>query len=535
MGATNCPETPRQRMISMMYLVYTAMLALNVSAEILNAFVTVGDSVEVSNKLMAGKAESSYIAFENAYNGNPGKVGENWAKAQEVREKTKKMLEYIDNIKYELHAMTDGLKGGVAESKKLLAEKGFDAIVKKDNYNEPTRYFLAGTEDGSAGKALELRKKIEAYQADMLSYVSSEAYKKQLKSMQIQTEGTWKNAAGQSLNWQQYNFFHMIITADMVLLNKFKSEIQNAEMDLINHLYQQVSADDFKFDQVTARVLPKSTYIIQGGQYEADVIVAAYDSKSELTGEVRGQNLVGDSGMLKLKFGANTLGEQKYKGTVYVKKETGSVPYEFEGEYFVAAPSATVSPTNLNVLYVGIDNPISVSVPGANSRDVVVAVSGAGAILTKVKDKDGEYLVKPTKQGEACQINVRAKMSGKEMDMGTMRFRTKPIPKPIAKVGSYKDGRVDKNAILAYNKVTIDKGDFDFPVRYRAKSYKVELITGGDRKPPMMVNGENFTPEVQNAIQKARPGSTLLITEIRAIGTAGEVATENSSIAITIK
>jgi gliding motility-associated protein GldM len=163
--------------------------------------------------------------------------------------------------------------------------------------------------------------------------------------MQIKTDQTWKNKAGQDLNWQMYNFYHMIITADMVLLNKFKSEIQNAEMDLVNHLYQQISADDFKFDQVTARVLPKSTYIIQGGQYEADVIVAAYDSKSELRGEVRGQNMVGDSGMLKLKFGANALGEQKYKGTIFVKKETGEKAYDFEGEYFVAAPSATISPT----------------------------------------------------------------------------------------------------------------------------------------------------------------------------------------------
>ena len=102
MGATNCPETPRQRMISMMYLVYTAMLALNVSAEILQAFVTVGDSMEVTNKLLLGKAESTYIMFENSYKQDPGKVGENWAKAQEVRAKTKEIINYIDNIKYEL-------------------------------------------------------------------------------------------------------------------------------------------------------------------------------------------------------------------------------------------------------------------------------------------------------------------------------------------------------------------------------------------------------------------------------------------------
>ena len=161
MGATNCPETPRQRMISMMYLVYTALLALNVSVEILNAFQTVGESLEVTNKIMAGKAESAYTAFENAYNGNPGKVGENWAKAQEVRQKTKVMLDYIDNMKYELIAVSEGLEGGVAEAKKRFATEGFSLIQKKDNYDGPTNYFFAGTEDGSAGKAIELRKKIE--------------------------------------------------------------------------------------------------------------------------------------------------------------------------------------------------------------------------------------------------------------------------------------------------------------------------------------------------------------------------------------
>lgn len=520
-------------MISMMYLVYTAMLALNVSADIINAFVTVGDSVEVTNKLMAGKAESTYIAFENAYNGNPGKVGDNWAKAQEVREKTKKMLEYIDNIKYELHVAVDGLEGGVAESKKLLAEKGFSAIVKKDNYDIPTNYFLAGTEDGSAGKAIELRKKIEAYQADMLTYAQSEAYKKMLKSMQIVTEGTWKDAQDQDKNWQMYNFYHTIITADMVLLNKFKSEIQNAEMDLINHLYSQISADDFKFDQVTARVLPKSTYIIQGGQYEADVIVAAYDSKSELTGEVRGQNLVGDSGMLKLKFGANTLGEQKFKGTVFVKKETGSMPYEFEGEYFVAAPSATISPTNMNVFYIGVDNPLSISVPGANSKDIVATISGAGGTITKGA-KDGEYTVKVTKQ-ETCQISVKAKMNGKEMDMGTMKFRTKRIPAPIAMVGKQQGGKINKDILAAQGKLRVEKGDFDFPVSYKIASYKIQIIGGGDAKPATSVKGEAFPADIIAQIKKARRGTKVYIEEITAVGPVGEVQVSNKDMIFTIQ
>lgn len=519
-------------MISMMYLVYTALLALNVSADILNAFQTVGESVEVTNKIMAGKAESAYTAFENAYNGNPGKVGENWAKAQEVRKKTKVMLDYIDNMKYELIAVSEGLKGGAAEAKKRFETEGFNMITKKDNYDGPTNYFLAETEDGSAGKAIEFRKKIEAYQADILKYIQNEGYKKQFKSMLIKTDQTWKNKAGQDLNWQMYNFYHTILTADIVLLNKFKSEIMNMESDLINHLYTQISADDFKFDQVTARVLPKSTYIIQGGQYEADVIVAAYDSKSELRGEVRGQNIVGDSGMLKLKFGAGALGQQKYKGTIFVKKETGEVPYEFEGEYFVAAPSATISATKMNVFYIGVENPLSISVPGANSKDIVATISGAGATLTKVKD--GEYMVKPTKQGN-CQINVRAKVGGKEMDMGTMTFRTKRIPAPIAMVGKQQGGKIEKEVLATYGGLRVEKGDFDFPVKYRISSFKVQVIGRGEGKPQTMVTGDKFPPDIIAQIKKAGRGTIVYIEDITAIGPVGEVQVANKDMKFTIK
>lgn len=531
MGATNCPETPRQRMISMMYLVYTAMLALNVSAEILQAFVTVGDSMEVTNKLLLGKAESTYIMFENSYKQDPGKVGENWAKAQEVRAKTKEIINYIDNIKYELFVAVEGTPGGVKEAKKLLDAKGFDAVVKKDEYSTPTNYFLEGSEDGSKGKAIELRKKIETYQKDMLTYASG-SFKEALKNMQIKTEGSFKNASGQTLNWQMYNFFHTITLADMVLLNKFKSEIQNAELDLVNHLYSAVSADDFKFNTVIAKVIPKSTYIIQGGQYEAEVFVAAYDSRSELTGEVRGQQYVGDSGMLKLKFGAGAIGPQKYNGTLYVKKESGAVPYDFQGEYFVAAPSATISPTKMNVLYIGVENPISVSVPGANSKDVNVSATGAGISLRKIKD--GEYVATVKSQGKAS-INVTANMGGKNMNMGTMDFRCKVIPKPTAMVGTYTGGRIPKESLLTQGGLRVSMEGFDFPVTYNVTSFTMAFNTGGDAQAPIQATGSQFTAEMKAKLAKLRRGNKVYIENIRAKGPDGEKAVGNPQMIFTIQ
>ena len=531
MGATNCPETPRQRMISMMYLVYTAMLALNVSAEILQAFVTVGDSMEVTNKLLMGKAESAYTIFENSYKQDPGKVGDNWAKAQEVRKKTKAIVEYIDNMKYELFVVVEGTPGGEAEAKKLLDEHGFDAVVKKDEYSAPTNYFLAGSEDGSAGKAIELRKKIETYQNEMLSYASG-SFKETLKKMQIDFKGPFYNASKEELNWQMYNFYHTITLADMVLLNKFKSEIQNAEVDLINHLYSAVSADDFKFNTVVAKVVPKSTYIIQGGQYEAEVFVAAYDSRSELTGQVRGQEYVGDSGMLKLKFPAGALGNQKFNGTLFVKKDSGLVPYDFELEYFVAAPSATISPTKMNVLYIGVDNPISVSVPGANSKDVNVTATGAGITLKKVKD--GEYLATVKSQGKAT-ISVSANMSGKTMNMGTMEFRCKAIPKPTAMVGTYTGGRIPKESLLTQGGLRVSMEGFDFPVKYNVTSFSMSFNTGGDAQAPIQATGSQFNAEMKAKLSKLRRGNKVYIENIRAKGPDGEKAVSNPQMIFTIQ
>lgn len=532
MGATNCPETPRQKMITMMYLVYTAMLALNVSAEILQAFVTVGDSLEVTNKLLLSKTASSYQMFENAYNNNPDKVRENWEKAQIVRKESKEMIAYIDDLKFELWAFTDGLKGGKAEAKKLMEQGGFDLINKKDNYNEPTRFFINNTEDGSQGKAIELRKKIEAYQEKMMN-LCEPRFREQLKRIQVDTKTYHPNKEGKKLNWQMYNFFHTVLAADMVVLNKLKSEIENSEYDMVNNLYSAISADDFKFDKVVAKVLPKSTYIIQGDSYEADIIVAAYDSRSQLTGTVSGATLnPTDSGTLHLKMGAGVLGPKRYKGMVYVKKEGGAIPYDFEGEYFVAAPSATISATKMNVLYIAVDNPIEVGAPGINSEDLIVNVSGAGSTIRKVGS--GQYIVDVKQQGKAI-ITCSAKMGGKVQTLRSQEYRVKVIPKPTVKVGNQQDGRIAKEVLLAQAGFRVAMEGFDFPVTYSVDSYEMEFNTGGDAQAALIGKGNRFTPEMVAKIQRLRRGNKVYISNIRVKGPDGIKAASNPSMTFTIQ
>ena len=532
MGATNCPETPRQRMISMMYLVYTALLALNVSVEILQAFVTVGDSMEITNKLFSSKIENSYYNFEKAYLANPEKVGANWEKAKQVRKETKDIIFYIDDMKYDVVSQVEGLKGGKEEAKKLLMTKGFDGIESKDNYVKPTQYFIGGTEDGSNAKAMELRKKIETYQAKMLT-LADPGYVSKLKSIQINTTSYHKNSSGDKLNWQMYNFFHTITLADLVILNKLKSEIQNAEFDVVNNLLTAVSANDYKFDNVRAKVVPKSTYVMQGDSYEADVFVAAYDSKTQLRADVRGGNMVSDSGVIKLKFGAGAVGLQKYQGTVYVKGEKGEEPYPFSGEYFVAAPAVTISPTNMNVFYIGVDNPVSISSPGASSEQIVPTITGGGGATIK-KVSAGNYIVNVKTQQEVL-ISVSANMNGKVMKQGSMKFRVKQIPKPKAMVGSADGGRIAKEILLAQGKLKVTMEGFDFPVTYNVTEYQMTFNTGGDGQAPLIGKGPNFTPEMKAQIQRLRRGNKVYIEYIRAKGPDGEKSVQNPQMIFVIQ
>lgn len=534
MAATNCPETPRQRMISMMYLVYTALLALNVSVEILQAFITVGDSMEITNELFSKKIDDSYYNFEKAYAANPEKVGPNWEIAQEVRQETDAIMKYIDDVKYELVALVEGLEGGSEEAKQLLDEMGYVGIKKQDDYSKPTQYFIGGTEDGSAAKAMELRMKIEEYQAKMLKYAGSDTvFVNRLEKMQIKTQETYLNRGGQELNWQLYNFSNTITLADLVILNKFKSEIQNAEFDVVNHLLSSVSADDYKFDNVRAKVVPASTYVMQGNAYEAQVFVAAYDSKTQLTADVGGRNYVSDSGVIRLQFPASSIGPQKYSGTVFVKGESGDEPYPFSGEYFVAAPAVTISPTKMNVFYIGVDNPVSISSPGASSEQLITSITGGGGATLK-KVSPGNYIVNVKTQQEVL-ISVDANINGKITKQGSMAFRVKQMPKPKALVGSSEGGRIAKEILVAQGGLKVVMEGFDFPVRYDVVEFQMTFNTGGDGQAPLVARGSRFTPEMINQIQRLRRGNKVYIEGIRAKGPDGEKSVQNPQMIFTIQ
>ncbi len=374
MGASNCPETPRQKMIQMMYLTYTAMLALNVSADILNAFIVVDETLVTSTKNSVQQNSNDYSWFDAQKTLlGQAKVEPAYTNAQKLKKETNELVKYIENLRQELIFEVDGdslveIKDETGKNVKVA--KTVATIEKKDNFDKPTDFMIR------QGHGEDLVKHIQAYKTNVLKLVDKEhqEYIKSALGMDVDAKYT---KDGFSQTWVEHNFDHIISAAAVTLLNKTIGEVRNAESTMLAYLRSSIGADDFKFDAVSGRAIPKTQMVFSGDKYEAEIIVAAYDTKS--TPEVYykmgadtlteagidgATKLEGKDGVVKLEIGAGNVGEQKYAGLIKIMDPSGQPKYYgFKDKYSVVKPSATIAAEKMNVLYAGIANPVSVSAP----------------------------------------------------------------------------------------------------------------------------------------------------------------------------
>ena len=525
-------------MIQMMYLVYTAMLALNVAAEVLNGFVTVGDAMNKSNDNIELKLQDSYSMFQNAYQNNPDKTQEYWNKAQEVQKLSTSIKDYLDSLQYEflctiqsaaeikthdeegnVHSRKIKLQGPnkellVDSARVAIREGGLSVIEKKDDNHSGSAYFF-GASDKATGKSVELKERIIDFKRRLKTLLGEDSSALQM-ALNVE-QSMWSEHAKAMVPWEQMNFDNTIVIADMVVLSRLKAEAMNAEFDAVNHLYSMVSAGDFKFDQVTTISRPISTYIIEGGKYETRINIGAYDSKAKITANINGQTLTSDDmGTINYSVLCTSPGEKKIKGVVYVKKDSGTEEYPIEDSYFVAEPVAVAELTKMNVVYMGVDNPISVSVPGVDSRNVIPSIPGGGGTIAKATSGGaGDYVIRANKLGR-IKIQVDAKTDGKtSRTMGTKEIRVKQIPKPIIQVGNFKDGEsVNKAEFLTDPTIRLRLEDFDFqlPTPLRVNSFSFNVSQSGQSD--IQGTGNRLTPDMVSRIKNARRGQKIYIDDV---------------------
>ncbi len=515
-------ETPRQKMIAMMYLVLTALLALNVSKEMLDAFIVVNDSIELTNENFAQKLTETYDAFEKQYQINQNKVEPYWNKANEAKKLSDEMVEYINQLKYELIATTEKIS---IDTAKIIS---VGSLKNKEDYSTTTNFFMGDSEDGSKGKGKELKQKIDEYRKKLLELIDPKDQDK--IKLGLKTDGKYHDANGMKQNWIQYNFFHTILAADVTIINKIITEVYNSEFDIVNFLLSDIDAVDFKYDKIDARVLPKTNYVFQGDEYEAEIIVAAYDTKqnpevyySEGISELpvnqkdRAKSIAGQSGMVKLKFQAQSLGLKKFAGFVSVKNGVGDINnYPFSDEYFVAEPSLTVSAIKMNVFYIGVDNPVQISVPGVPEESIIPSIS-VGSLTRDPLGKDWIVTV-PTGQKETV-ISVDAQIDGKKKGMGSKKYRIKKLPDPIALIANKNDGPINRNILVAAG-IIVPKmpDDFEFDLLYKIISFKMVMQIRGNEVWDAKSNSNKLTDEMMNNIKAANKGQKIWFENIVARG-----------------
>ena len=538
-------ETPRQKMIAMMYLFLTALLALNVSKEILDAFLVVNTSMESTNESLASKINEEYAQFENQYDMNPNKVGPYWERAKNVRTEAISLVKYLDYIKYKLVQVNerkdsleimnlyyvDTVINGV--HKKVL---DLASVPTKDKFNETTFYLIRENQNG---EAYNMSKKMQVYRDTVINVMGLPWNSTKIGLITNMEGYSYANSGGVPQDWEEHNFYHTILAADITIINKIIAEIRSAEFNALHYLYASVSEKDFKFDNVEARVIPKSTYVFKGQKYEADVLVAAYDSKTQVDSKVlqgateltdknigRAKTVAGEDGKITLVFPTNQEGLQKYAGVIEIRDPATDeiVQYSFNSSYYVAPPSLTVAPLKMNVFYIGVDNPVSISAAGL-SKDQINPVISMG----KLKRNGDEWIVRIDKKPKGVNmatVSATAEIDGERLPLGKSEFRVKRVPSPTAEIAGMSDGQIDKNVLLANSAIIPNQKDFEFDIYFIINSYTFATIMNGDWV-QKNIKGNMFTEEVNKIIRNGKRKQKFFFEKIQATGPDGSIRSLN--------
>lgn len=489
-GAKNCPETPRQKMIGMMYLVLTAMLALNVSSEILNGFSMVDNSLHKTIESSDVRNKALYDDFQELSRQNPAKVHEWLEKAKAVKQKSDEIFNYIQDFKKQIVRLAD------------KSEANDSAYVRqinaKDNLDKAAEYGLI------RGNGNILQKKIESYRDFLVKLsVNNPSKQKLYKSI----FSTAKTKDGKS--WQIAMFEGMPLSAVVTILTKYQSDIRASEAEIVQYLKNQTDALDFRVNKIQALVVPNTRYVIRGGKYSAQIVLSAIDS-TKVPSYFVGASAV-RNGFYEVNCGKS--GSFTYTGQIKMPGNDGSVrTYPFKSDYIVGEPSATVSNADLNVVYRGIDNKFSISVPGVASGNVSVRVSGGTA--QKAGDK---YIIRATQDGE-INISVYAKIDGKDLPMGGGAYRVKYLPDPIAYIqGAGGDSRPIRGGYMSPNALRgsalVASYGKDELVKANFTVTSFTMIAKGIS--PQTVSGSHLSAAFINKLLK---GDILMINNIKAVG-----------------
>jgi len=476
--------TPRQKMINMMYLVLTALLALNVSAEILNAFKTVNGSITNSNAMIDTKNQKVVKLLEAEKKNQPEKVEELLGIVKKIQDKSGDVTKYIEGLEKEL---------GKAES---------DADL------EVGTHLLAEGKDGDL-----LRTKLESFKKDVGGLMTKYPLPSDIP---VDVTPPKPQEAGEKLEWKMA-YFHMVPkVAALTILNKFKNDVKNTEAMCMDRLAKEAVSVEVTLDKFEPLVSSKSSYVLVGDKYEATIGLGAYSTAIVPEVYVNGARIEVKDGKATYTANASASGTFKVPTLVKIPKRSGGFE-EAKGEleYTVGVPAgAAVMLDKMNVVYIGVDNPITVS-SGAGDEKTSVVPTGGGITLSKAGP--GKYIAKATTPDMKAHINVSVK-GGKTTDFP---IRVKRIPDPIPTLGGkLRGGNAQPGTIKAQTGIVPVLDNFDFEARFAVESYDMVFVSKGEIF-RASTSGPLFSAQMQTFLSRAKPKDVIYLEEIKVRGPDG--------------
>jgi gliding motility-associated protein GldM len=538
-------ETPRQKMIGMMYLILTAMLALNVSKEAVEAFKKVDMSLTKTTANYIKKNEITYAAFDAAAAENPEKAGAWKTKAYEVKARADELYNYMQDLKIEIITKAEG-----EDSEALLPNGQIDVTkVKRIDENNIPSEVLVGANQG--GKGNDLKALIEDYRGFLVETLDGKDLGAEQSILDILNTDDPENLEKTGTeDWVTAQFQTMPLVAVITILSKMQVDVRNAETDVLNFLFTQIDAGSMRFNNIIPTVIPNSTYIMQGNEYEARVFVAATDTTQDMEIFVGPYNTttnpdgslsyeptnqatqlpIDESGVGIYRVRPGSIGEKSWGGIIKMKAPDGTMrSYAFNSQYSVGVPNVVVSPTAMNVLYQGIKNPLDISVPGVGSDKLTVRMTNGNVNRGKYKDYRGEYVAEPRTVGQNAQIIVSANINGKVQTFPPVEFRVRRLPDPEARFANMKEGNVLRSVAAAQQVVTATLENFEFDLTYTVTGFTVSVNDRGFEITADS-NSNRITAKQKELIGNLRAGQKLIIEKIKAVGPDGRTRDLNPII-----
>ncbi len=492
------PREPRQKMINMMYLVLTALLALNVSSEILNAFKTVNNSLEATNTVVSASTKEIMTSLK--------------AKMNEEGTRERAQIWYPNAQK--VQQLSDALYNDIQKYKdQILKEAGADfakgdSSYKDDNLDIATRIMV------EKGGGKDLYNKLDAYKKAILQNIDPKVNAAFANSLPINLAKPRTQNKGNK-SWEDAYFRMVPTVAALTILSKFQNDVKTTENKVISFCHEQVGKVDVIQDAFAAIAIANTTNALPGQEIEITAGVGGFSTKISPVITINGQRQqVGEDGAVHYKFKADRLGSNSIPVNIQYTDQNGKVQNITKTvEYVVGQSSAAVQLDNMNVLFIGVDNPITVS--GSGSVDQIKAsIRGGGGVLNGTGAK---RTVRVTQETDDCVISVTTP-DGK---ITNVPFRVRSIPDPSPMIGTYKSGNIPASYFVSQAGVRAMVENFYYKTQFNVTSFR---ITGDGNGFSDIIEANNTGAEwneARSVISKCRPGSFITIEDIYAVGPDG--------------